>query len=85
MAKEQLWSHTGFPAEIPWMVCCKRVRINGPFSQRSMIIIRGPSGSVLGPALFHIVLSDLEGGVNNEVAKCAEDTKSLKIAKSKAN
>lgn len=35
----------------------------------------GTQGSVLGPRLLHIIISDLERGVSSEGAKCADDTK----------
>lgn len=42
-----------------------------------------PQGSIVGPVLFNI--NDLEKGVNGEVAKFADNTKLLKIVKSKAD
>ncbi|CAM4534756.1 unnamed protein product [Lepidochelys kempii] len=61
------------------------VGINGKFSEWKGVSSGVPQGSVLGPILFNLFINNLEKGVNSEVAKFADDTKLLKIVKTKAD
>ncbi|CAM4589082.1 unnamed protein product [Caretta caretta] len=63
----------------------QRVGINAKFSEWRGVTSGVPEGSVLGPILFNLFINDLEKRVNSEVAKFADDTKLLKIVKTKAD
>uniref|UniRef100_A0A8C3T7M5 Zinc finger CW-type PWWP domain protein 1 n=1 Tax=Chelydra serpentina TaxID=8475 RepID=A0A8C3T7M5_CHESE len=56
------------------------------FSTESLGLVNSgfPEGPALGPVLFSPVVNDLETGVNSEGEKVADDTKLLKIVKSKS-
>ncbi|CAM4661225.1 unnamed protein product [Lepidochelys kempii] len=63
----------------------QRVAINGKFSEWRGVTSAVPQGAVLGAILFNLFISDLKKGINSEVAKFADDTKLLKIVKTKAD
>ena len=52
------------------------VRIPGGFSTDSQVISRVPQGTVLGPLLFLILMSDINKGVSNtKIISFADDTR----------
>ena len=53
----------------------QRVRVNGEYSSRSAVLSGVPQGSVLGPALFLIFVSDIPEIVQNFVSLYADDSK----------
>uniref|UniRef100_K7F0D5 Reverse transcriptase domain-containing protein n=1 Tax=Pelodiscus sinensis TaxID=13735 RepID=K7F0D5_PELSI len=63
----------------------QRIGINGQFSEWREVTYGVPQRSILGPILFNLFINDLEKGVNSEAATFADDTKLLKIVKTKAD
>ncbi|CAM4557507.1 unnamed protein product [Lepidochelys olivacea] len=63
----------------------QRVGIYGKFSEWRGVTNGVPQGSVVGPILFNLLVNDLEKGVNSKAAKFADDTKLLKIVRTKTD
>ena len=53
----------------------QRVVVDGEVSSWKSILSGVPQGSVLGPILFLVYISDLEEGVTGKILKFADDTK----------
>ena len=53
----------------------QKVRVNGQFSSSSKVLSGVPQGSVLGPVLFLIFISDMTPLIQNFVSIYADDTK----------
>ena len=53
----------------------QRVVADGSYSTWGEVGSRVPQGSVLGPALFNLFISDLDDGVKSNLFKFADDTK----------
>ena len=52
-----------------------RVAVNGSMSKRRPVTSDVPHGSVVGPALFNIFVSNTDSGIECTFTEFAEDTK----------